>query len=234
MRGLVLDLRNNPGGLLDQAVRVSDVFLSSGVIVTTAGRGRRNVEVERAHEKDTEPAYPMIVLVNKGTASASEIVAGALQDHGRAVIMGTADLREGLGPDHHRARGRLGAEAHGGALLHARRTARSRSAASRRTSWSPTSRRRGPRTSQPGERDLEAPPAERRPAPARRARRTAPPSRPSGRRRRGLPAPDRPRLPEGGGHPEGLRRAAARRPDEEGVRPAGAEAPRMAQRGAKR
>jgi carboxyl-terminal processing protease len=95
IRGLVLDLRNNPGGLLDQAVRVSDVFLSSGVIVTTAGRGRRNVEVERAHEKDTEPAYPMIVLVNKGTASASEIVAGALQDHGRAVIMGTPSFGKG-------------------------------------------------------------------------------------------------------------------------------------------
>ncbi len=95
IRGLVVDLRNNPGGLLDQAVRVSDVFLSSGIIVTTAGRGRRNVEVERAHEKDTEPAYPLIVLVNKGTASASEIVAGALQDHGRAVIMGTPTFGKG-------------------------------------------------------------------------------------------------------------------------------------------
>lgn len=95
IRGLVLDLRNNPGGLLDQAVRVSDVFLSSGVIVTTAGRGKRNVEVERAREKDTEPAYPMIVLVNKGTASASEIVAGALQDQGRAVIMGTPTFGKG-------------------------------------------------------------------------------------------------------------------------------------------
>jgi carboxyl-terminal processing protease len=95
IRGLVLDLRNNPGGLLDQAVRVSDVFLSSGVIVTTAGRGKRNVEVERAHEKDTEPPYPMIALVNKGTASASEIVAGALQDHGRAVIMGTQTFGKG-------------------------------------------------------------------------------------------------------------------------------------------
>jgi carboxyl-terminal processing protease len=95
IRGLVLDLRNNPGGLLDQAVRVSDVFLSSGIIVTTAGRGKRNVEVERAREKDTEPAYPMIVLVNKGTASASEIVAGALQDHGRAVIMGTPTFGKG-------------------------------------------------------------------------------------------------------------------------------------------
>jgi carboxyl-terminal processing protease len=95
IRGLVLDLRNNPGGLLDQAVRVSDVFLTSGVIVTTAGRGRTNVEVERAHEKDTEPPYPLIVLVNKGTASASEIVAGALQDHERAVIMGTQTFGKG-------------------------------------------------------------------------------------------------------------------------------------------
>jgi carboxyl-terminal processing protease len=95
LRGLVLDLRNNPGGLLDQAVRLSDVFLADGIIVTTAGRGRRNVEVERAREKDTEPAYPLIVLVNKGTASASEIVAGALQDHGRAVIMGTPTFGKG-------------------------------------------------------------------------------------------------------------------------------------------
>lgn len=95
IRGLVLDLRNNPGGLLDQAVRVSDVFLSSGVIVTTAGRNHRNVETERAHEKDTEPPYPVIVLVNKGTASASEIVAGALQDQQRAVIMGTTTFGKG-------------------------------------------------------------------------------------------------------------------------------------------
>jgi carboxyl-terminal processing protease len=95
VKGLVLDLRNNPGGLLDQAARVADRFLPSGVIVTTEGRGKRNVEVERAREKGTEPAYPMIVLVNKGTASASEIVAGALQDHGRAVIMGTQTFGKG-------------------------------------------------------------------------------------------------------------------------------------------
>jgi carboxyl-terminal processing protease len=95
VRGLVLDLRNNPGGLLDQAVRVADAFLPSGVIVTTEGRGKRNVEVERARERDTEPPYPVIVLVNKGTASASEIVAGALQDHGRAVIMGTQTFGKG-------------------------------------------------------------------------------------------------------------------------------------------
>jgi carboxyl-terminal processing protease len=95
IRGLVLDLRNDPGGLVDQAVRVSDRFLREGVIVSTEGRGRRRVEVERAREKDTEPGYPMIVLVNRGTASASEIVAGALQDHGRAVIMGTQTFGKG-------------------------------------------------------------------------------------------------------------------------------------------
>ena len=95
LRGLVLDLRNNPGGLLDQAVRVSDAFLASGVIGTTEGRGRRNVEVERAREKETEPGYPLIVLVNRGTASASEIVAGALQDHGRSVILGTPTFGKG-------------------------------------------------------------------------------------------------------------------------------------------
>jgi len=95
IRGLVLDLRNDPGGLLDQAVRVADVWLSNGVIVTTEGRGKRNVEVEKAKEKETEPNYPVIVLVNKGTASASEIVAGALQDHGRAVIMGTQTFGKG-------------------------------------------------------------------------------------------------------------------------------------------
>jgi carboxyl-terminal processing protease len=95
LRGLVLDLRNDPGGLLDQAVKVADVFLASGIIVSTEGRGKRNVEVERAKEKDTEPSYPMIVLVNRGTASASEIVAGALQDQGRAVIMGTQTFGKG-------------------------------------------------------------------------------------------------------------------------------------------
>jgi carboxyl-terminal processing protease len=95
LRGLVLDLRNDPGGLLDQAVRVADAWLASGIIVSTEGRARRNVEVEKAREKDTEPGYPLIVLVNKGTASASEIVAGALQDHQRAVIMGTQTFGKG-------------------------------------------------------------------------------------------------------------------------------------------
>jgi carboxyl-terminal processing protease len=95
IHGLILDLRNNPGGLLDQAVRVADRFLASGVIVSTEGRGRRAAEVERAREKDTEPGYPVVVLVNRGSASASEIVAGALQDHGRAVILGAPTFGKG-------------------------------------------------------------------------------------------------------------------------------------------
>jgi carboxyl-terminal processing protease len=93
--GLVLDLRHNPGGLLDQAVKVADRFLLEGVIVTTKGRGGKHVEVERAHVKDTEPGYPLIVLVDGGTASASEIVAGALQDHKRAVVLGTPTFGKG-------------------------------------------------------------------------------------------------------------------------------------------
>jgi carboxyl-terminal processing protease len=95
LRGLVLDLRNNPGGLVDQAVAVADLFLSEGVIVTTEGRSHRNVEVQKAHEKGTEPGYPLMVLVNKGTASAAEIVAGALQDNGRATILGTQTFGKG-------------------------------------------------------------------------------------------------------------------------------------------
>ncbi|MHB8420625.1 MAG: S41 family peptidase [Myxococcales bacterium] len=95
LAGLVLDLRNNPGGLLDQAVRVSDRFLPSGLIVSTEGRNRGEVEKQFAHPRDTEPDYPMIVLVNGGSASASEIVAGALQDHGRAVLMGTQTFGKG-------------------------------------------------------------------------------------------------------------------------------------------
>jgi carboxyl-terminal processing protease len=95
LSGVVLDLRHNPGGLLDQGVKVADRFLDSGIIVTTKGRGGRHVEIERAHHKDTEPRYPMVVLVDGGTASASEIVAGALQDHGRAVVIGTQSYGKG-------------------------------------------------------------------------------------------------------------------------------------------
>jgi len=95
IEGLVLDLRNDPGGLLQQAVRVSDLWLSHGVIVSIEGRSRSNIEVERAHEKETEPNYPIVVLVNKGTASASEIVAGALQDHARGVLLGSQTFGKG-------------------------------------------------------------------------------------------------------------------------------------------
>jgi carboxyl-terminal processing protease len=94
LKGLVLDLRNNPGGLLDQAIRVADRFLSEGVIVETKGRGNKT-EKDYAHKQGTEPNYPMVCLVNGGSASASEIVAGALQDHGRALVLGTRTFGKG-------------------------------------------------------------------------------------------------------------------------------------------
>ena len=96
LRGVVLDLRNNPGGLLDQAVAVSDRFLPGNLtIVSTRGRKGRNSTEEHSRDRDTEPAYPMVVLVNAGSASASEIVAGALQDNGRAVVMGAQTFGKG-------------------------------------------------------------------------------------------------------------------------------------------
>jgi len=93
--GVILDLRHNPGGLLDQAVKVADRFMDGGVIVTTKGRGGKHVEVEKARPKNNEPRFPMTVLVDGGTASASEIVAGALQDSGRAVVIGTRTFGKG-------------------------------------------------------------------------------------------------------------------------------------------
>jgi carboxyl-terminal processing protease len=95
LQGLILDLRNNPGGLLDQAVVVSDAFLREGLIVYTDGREEGSKMEFTAHDQGTEPDYPMVVLVNGGSASASEIVAGALQDHGRAVILGTQSFGKG-------------------------------------------------------------------------------------------------------------------------------------------
>lgn len=94
IRGLILDLRKNPGGLLEQAVTMSDLFLEKGVIVTTETRGQ---EIDRrdAHAEDTQPPYPIIILVDGGSASASEIVAGALQDNARAKIMGTNSFGKG-------------------------------------------------------------------------------------------------------------------------------------------
>jgi carboxyl-terminal processing protease len=95
LQGLVLDLRNNPGGLLDQAVEVADQFLTEGLIVYTKGR-EDDAQMEfTATRSGTEPDYPIVVLINGGSASASEIVAGALQDHGRAVIMGLQSFGKG-------------------------------------------------------------------------------------------------------------------------------------------
>jgi carboxyl-terminal processing protease len=93
--GLVLDLRDNPGGLLNQAVKISDEFLNGGLVVYTQGRDDSQREQFFAHSKTGFEAYPMIILVNGGTASASEIVAGALQDHGRALIVGTQTFGKG-------------------------------------------------------------------------------------------------------------------------------------------
>jgi carboxyl-terminal processing protease len=95
MRSLVLDLRDDPGGLLDQAVRVADAFLSNGTIVTTDARDPRQRDEKFAREEDTEPSYPMIVLTNGGSASASEIVAGALKAHDRALIVGQRTFGKG-------------------------------------------------------------------------------------------------------------------------------------------
>ncbi len=95
LKGLVLDLRNDPGGLLNQAVRVSDYFLKSGLIVYTDGRLKNQNMKYYAHDDGTEGDFPIVVLVNGGSASASEIVAGALQDHKRAVIMGTPSFGKG-------------------------------------------------------------------------------------------------------------------------------------------
>ncbi|MBI5809739.1 MAG: S41 family peptidase [Deltaproteobacteria bacterium] len=94
-KGLILDLRNNPGGLLQEASSVSNLFLDSGVIVTTKGRVAGQDMVFNADAGKAQPDYPMIVLVNGGSASASEIVAGALQDHKRAIILGTTTFGKG-------------------------------------------------------------------------------------------------------------------------------------------
>jgi carboxyl-terminal processing protease len=94
-QGLILDLRNNPGGLLTQAVQVSDLFLEEGVIVYTDGRVPAQKQKFFAHSAGTEPSYPLVVIVNGGSASASEIVAGALKDHGRALILGTQTFGKG-------------------------------------------------------------------------------------------------------------------------------------------
>ncbi|MBN8554629.1 MAG: S41 family peptidase [Deltaproteobacteria bacterium] len=95
LKGLVLDLRNNPGGLLQQAVEVVDTFIDKGLIVYTQGRDKVQFDKKFAVAKGTEPFYPIVVLVNGGSASASEIVSGALQDHKRAHVMGTQTFGKG-------------------------------------------------------------------------------------------------------------------------------------------
>jgi carboxyl-terminal processing protease len=94
-RGLVLDMRNNPGGLLDQAVAVADAFLDQGEIVSTRGRRAQSVQRFNARAGDIIDGTPMVILINGGSASASEIVAGALQDHRRGIVMGTASFGKG-------------------------------------------------------------------------------------------------------------------------------------------
>ena len=93
--GFVLDLRSNPGGLLKQSVKVSDIFLEQGEIVSTRGRNKENILRYRAKKGDRINGQPLIVLINGGSASASEIVAGALQDHKRAIIVGTKSFGKG-------------------------------------------------------------------------------------------------------------------------------------------
>ena len=93
--GYVLDLRNNPGGLLDQAVNVTDIFLPRGEIVSTRGRKKSEGSRYNAVKSDLTKGLPLVVLINQGSASASEIVAGALQDHKRAIIMGTKSFGKG-------------------------------------------------------------------------------------------------------------------------------------------
>ena len=95
LKGYIIDLRNNPGGLLEEAVTVSDTFLEKGEIVSTRGRNAEETQRRAAHSGDLTKGKPIIVLVNGGSASASEIVAGALQDHKRATLVGTRSFGKG-------------------------------------------------------------------------------------------------------------------------------------------
>jgi carboxyl-terminal processing protease len=95
LRGFILDMRNNPGGLLDQAVQVSDDFLEQGEIVSTRARRSEDAQRWNARAGDIAGGLPIVVLINSGSASASEIVAGALQDHRRAIVIGTRSFGKG-------------------------------------------------------------------------------------------------------------------------------------------
>jgi len=95
LTGFILDLRNNPGGLLSQAIKVSDAFLESGEIVSTKGRDAKDIKIYNAKKGDETKGKPVIVLINRGSASASEIVAGALKDNKRATILGEKSFGKG-------------------------------------------------------------------------------------------------------------------------------------------
>ncbi len=95
LKGLVLDLRNNGGGLLNQSLKVTDLFLDEGKILSIKGRNSKNTKVFNASAANEKRTYPLVVLINAGSASASEIVAGALQDHKRALILGTTSFGKG-------------------------------------------------------------------------------------------------------------------------------------------
>ncbi len=95
LKGLVLDMRRNPGGLLEQGVRVADRFVSEGLLVRTVGKGGKELDRQMAHSKGSWSGFPMVVLVDGATASAAEIVAGALQDHQRALVLGTRTFGKG-------------------------------------------------------------------------------------------------------------------------------------------
>lgn len=95
LSGLVLDLRGNPGGLFDEAVAMCDLFLDGGPIVSVVGRGGRVMDEQRAHSRNTQPPYPIAILIDGGSASAAEVVAGALRDRGRARLFGTRSYGKG-------------------------------------------------------------------------------------------------------------------------------------------
>ena len=95
LNGLIIDVRNNPGGLLDQAIKVSDIFLKKGVVVSTRGRRKAADKTYQATDDGNEPTCPIVVLINRGSASASEILAGALRDNNRALLLGTQTFGKG-------------------------------------------------------------------------------------------------------------------------------------------
>jgi len=95
LKGLILDLRDNPGGILNQAIKISDLFLETGEILSIKGRLKKHTRIFEAHADNVKRAYPLVILINGGSASASEIVAGALQDQKRALILGTTSFGKG-------------------------------------------------------------------------------------------------------------------------------------------